>query len=102
MGVRCSLVGGSGDNSGVFLVRDIVNGEGILVVSVADVSTVVLLVWTAVDNALGVMNVSVDIRASRFNWFGNIGKIDEDQARKTGGVTWLSANRNTSPKVSFP
>jgi hypothetical protein len=57
VGVRGSDVGGARDDSagfGAVLVGYVVDGQGVLVVAVADVAAEVLLVGAAVDDALGI------------------------------------------------
>jgi hypothetical protein len=68
--VRSSLVGRAGDDgrglaSFADLVGGIVDGESILVVAVADVTTVVLLIRAAVFNTLTVVAWSVIVHTIR-------------------------------------
>lgn len=88
-------VGGAGDDLagvGALLVGDVVDGESIFIVAVADFSPDVFLVWTAVDDALGVVDVTICGSASGGGWVGWVAHIDEDQARTTSRVARLGSH----------
>lgn len=55
MGVGCTVVRGAGDDGRVSFVGDVVDGETVFVVAVADVMTKIALVRTAVLDALGLL-----------------------------------------------
>jgi hypothetical protein len=57
MCVRGAIVRGPGDDGWSEFIRDVVDGEGIFVVSVADFATDVFGIWTAVDEALGIVDI---------------------------------------------
>ena len=61
MNVLGAFVGNSRDNLGVVsdLVRHIKDCDSVFIISVADISSVVLGVWATVDNTLCVVNVMV-------------------------------------------
>ena len=92
--VGSSDVRGAGDDGAgadALLVGDIVDGEGILVVAVANVTTVVLLVGATVYNALSIVGVAVLGRAALDVRLGNIIGVDEDGATGAGVVAaWAS------------
>lgn len=53
MGVGSAFVGSTRDDLGGVLVGYVVDGEGVLIVTVANVTAFVFLVWAMVDQALG-------------------------------------------------
>jgi hypothetical protein len=91
VGVGSSDVGCAGDDgTGVTeadLVGDIVDGQGVLVVAVADVTTIVLLVRSTVDNALSVVSVAVLTVATRDVRLSGIVHVDEHGSTGAGVVT---------------
>jgi hypothetical protein len=91
MGVGSSDVGcARDDGTGVtetLLVGDVVDGQGVLVVTVADVTAVVLLVRSTVDNALSVMSVAVLAVATLNVRLGGVVHVDEHGSTSTGVVT---------------
>jgi hypothetical protein len=68
------------------------NGDGVLVVAVADFASDILGVRSLVDNTLGIVNIAVVSGASRVRWVGGVRQIKEDETRKTARVAGLSAN----------
>lgn len=94
--VRSTLVRNLGDDVGdVGLVSHIVDGEGILVVSVADITALVTLVGSTVDNALSVVHVAIALGTSKRLGVGRISEIEEVQTGQAVGVcSWLGADGN--------
>jgi hypothetical protein len=90
-----TLVTGDGEDGGVGLVGDIVDGEGVLVVAVADVAADVLGVGTAVDEALGVVDVAVLLGAADAGGLGGVLQVEEDEATKAVDITGTRADRGT-------
>lgn len=68
------------------LVGDVVDGEGVLVVAVANILAVVALVGTAVDETLGVVNIAVLGSASRASDVGGVANVEENQSSAAGKV----------------
>jgi hypothetical protein len=91
MGVGSSDVGCARDDgtsvTETLLVGDVVDGQGVLVVTVADVTAVVLLVRSTVDNALSVMSVAVLAVATLNVRLGGVVHVDEHGSTSTGVVT---------------
>jgi hypothetical protein len=79
VGVGGALVAGDGDELGVLLVGDVVDGEGVLVVAVADLAALVLLVGALVDQALGVVDVAVGGRTAGGGRVGGVAEVKEDE-----------------------
>jgi hypothetical protein len=95
MGIRSALVSRARDDGRsvrALLVRDVVDCQGILVVSIADVTAVVLLVWAFVQNTLGVMDVSVQFGTARTVWVSDVVDIDVNQSSSAGAGTRLSSD----------
>lgn len=90
MGVGSSDVGcARDDGTGVtetLLVGDVVDGQCVLVVTVADVTAVVLLVRSTVDNALSVVSVAVLAVATLDVRLGGVVHVDEHGSTSTGVV----------------
>lgn len=84
--VGSTLVGCARDDGGglrACLVGDVVDGQRVLVVAVADIAAVVFLVRASVDNALRVMHVAV-LRSATFRvGLGRVVHVDEDETRRT-------------------
>lgn len=95
--VGSTLVRDLGDDVGdVGLVSHIVDGKGILVVSVADVAALVTLVGSTVDNALSIVHVAITLGTSKRLGVGRISEIEEVQTGQAVGVcSWLSADGNS-------
>ena len=68
-------------------VGDIVDGQGVLVVTVANVTAVVLLVRSTVDNALSVVSVAILTVATRDVRLSGVVHVDEHGSTSTGVVT---------------
>lgn len=66
--------------------------KGILVVTIADITSRVLLVGTAVDEALGIVDVTIARRAAGCGRVGDVLEVDEDQARGAARVPGLRAD----------
>lgn len=97
MSVGGALVGSAGDDGsglGSDLVGDIVDGERVLVVAVADVAAVVLLVGSTVDDALGVVNVAVLGRAAGAVRLGGVLHVNVDETSSAGAVAGSGADCN--------
>lgn len=92
VGVRGALVRDAGDDRGVRLVRHVVDGQGVLVVAVADVGTLVLRVGAPVDQALGVVDVAVLGGATRRRQVLEVSQVDEDETRGARRVARLGAD----------
>jgi hypothetical protein len=95
MGVRSALVSRAGDDGrsvGAFLIRDVVNRQGIFVVPIADVTAIVLLVWALIKYALCVVNVAVHFSAARTVWVGDVVDIDINQSGGAGAGARLSSD----------
>lgn len=95
--VRSSLVRSPRDNGGglrSLFVGYIVDCQSILVVPVADITAVVLLVGSTVDDALCVVHVAVLGRATRGVGLSRIIHVDEDKPACTRGVAELGTDSN--------
>ena len=76
--VTCSWVCDLRDDVGdIGFVRDIVDGQRIFVVAIADITAFIALVWAVIHDALRIMNVSVASRAAERDWVGRILDIEE-------------------------
>ena len=89
-----SLVRCAGENSGVLLVGDIVDGQGVLVVAVANVTAYIFLIRAFVYKALSVVDITVLGSTARRCWVGDVSKVDEDQASTASGRTRRGTNCN--------
>lgn len=101
--VRCTDVRSTRDDLagfGTVLVGDIVDGEGVLVVTVADIAAKVLLVGAAVNNALSIVGVAVLRRAASLVRLVGVVQVDEDRATGTGVVTANAATTANSDGVA--
>lgn len=74
------------------LVRNVVNRQSVFVVTIADVTAVILLVRAAIFDALSIVYVAVLVGAARAVRVGNIIDVDVDQTRSAGTATRLSAD----------
>lgn len=88
VGVRCSLVGGDGDDAGIRPVGHVVDGEGVLVVPVADVSALEFLVGASIHETLGIVHIAVLGVAPGADGLGGVGEVDENEARSTFICSW--------------
>lgn len=81
MDVFGTRIAGDGDDVGdvALFVRYIVDGKGVLVVAVADVTTLVSLIGAPVDQALGVMDVTITRRTTWARGVRRICHVDEDE-----------------------
>lgn len=87
-------VAGPGDDGGSSLVGDIVDGEGVLVVTIADVTASVAGVRSAVDQALGIVDIAVTRGTAGGGGVGRVRQVDEDQPRLALVCAWGSADCN--------
>lgn len=87
-----AFVGGNGDDFGERFVSQIVDGEGILVVAVADLTTKVLGVGATVDEALSVVNVAVLGSTSRAGDLGGVAHVEHVNTGSASVVTGLGTN----------
>jgi hypothetical protein len=107
-----AFVGGAGDDLGVLLVADIVaklglvvghvresrsnvHGEGVLVVAVADVGTVVLLIGAAVDQTLRVVHIAILAVATQVNGIAGVLQAEEVKTTHAAGITGLDTDSDT-------
>lgn len=105
MRVAGADVRGLGDDGGrvdAEFVRDVVDGQGVLIVAVADFLAFVFRVGAVVDDALGIVYVSVLASASGRPWVGRIRGVDKDQARSTRAISWLCSNHGNPIGVFWP
>lgn len=88
MSVLNTRIVGDGDDLGVvsLLVGDVVDGEGILVVGIADIASKVTLVRATVDHALSVVDVAVSGSTARGGDVGRVADVKEDQPTTAGQV----------------
>jgi hypothetical protein len=104
VGVRSTDVRSARDDgTGVaktFLVGDIVDGKGILVVAVANVATIVLLVGATVDNALSIVCVAILTSAALDVGLGGVFHVDEHGSAMTGIVATGSTTSTVGDSVS--
>lgn len=84
--VGSTLVAGNGDDARVGLVGDIVDGEGILVVAIADVMAQVLLMRAPVNEALSIVDVAIVAVAAEQGRVGGVLEIEEDETATALGV----------------
>jgi len=68
------------------LVGDVVDGQGVLVVAVANVTAVVLLVRSTVDNALSVVSVAILTVATRDVGLDGVVHVDKHGSTSTGVI----------------
>ena len=91
MGVGGSDVGCARDDgtsvTETLLVGDVVDGQSVLVVAVADVTAVVLLVRSSVDNALSVMSVAILAVATLNIRLSGVVHVNEHGSTSAGVVT---------------
>jgi hypothetical protein len=102
VGVRGAGVGSAGDDGSsadTLLVGDIVDGQSVLVVTVADITSVVLLVGTTVHNALSIVGVAVLGCATLNVRLGDVISVDEDGSTSTGVVTTRTSTAAKSDGV---
>jgi hypothetical protein len=86
------------------LVRCVVDGDGVFVVAVADVTAFVPLVRATVDQTFGVMDISITSCTARTPGVGGVGHVEVDQTTAAGEVTsnsdgLVTANRSNGNGV---
>jgi hypothetical protein len=77
-----------------FLAGGIVDGDGVLVVSDADVAASETAVWSLVGDALGVVDVAILRSAAGRGGVLGIGEINVLETTCAARVTWLSSDSN--------
>ena len=77
---------------GPFLVGHIIDSQGVLVVTIADLAASISLVRTLVDQTLSVVNVSVLTGTSSLSWVSRVGDVQEDQTTTALGCSWSGAD----------
>lgn len=70
------------------------HGQGVLVEAIADITAAVAGVGSAVDNALGIVNISITRCAARRGGLGWVAQVDEEQTSAASAVTGNSADSN--------
>lgn len=104
VGVGRALVGCAGDDGGgveALLVGDVVDGQGVFVVAVADVTAVVLLVGSTVDNALGIVDVAVLGRTALLVGLGDVVDVNEDETTGAGVIAASTATATDGNSVAL-
>jgi hypothetical protein len=94
MRVGSTIVRGDRDDCCVLLVGDVVDGQGVFVVPIANFSPLVLFVRPMIDETLRVMDVTILGSAAGLGRVGNVGQVDEDEAGSAACVTRIGANRD--------
>lgn len=87
-------VASPGDDGGGGLVGDIVDGQRVLVVAIADVAASVASVRSAVDQALSIVDIAVTRGTARGGRASGVRQVDEDQSRPALVSAWLGADCN--------
>lgn len=85
-------VASPGDDGGSGLVGDIVDGQRVLVVAIADVAASVAGVGSAVHQALSIVDIAVTWGTARGGRVGGVRQVDEDQSRPALVSAWLGAD----------
>lgn len=93
MRVSGSFIGSSRDNSRFELIRDIEDGECILIVRVTDFATDEFGVGSTVNETLGIMDVAVLPCAAWAGRIGDVRHVDENNTSSAGGISWRGTNR---------
>jgi hypothetical protein len=78
MGVGSTLIGCNGQDLGVLLVCNVVDGKSVLVVAITDFFAQVLGVGTLVRQALSIVDIPVGRSTSGASWVCWIGNVDKD------------------------
>lgn len=102
MSVRGTLVGCTRDDGrGVeaFFLCDVVNREGVFVITIANVTAIVLLIRATILDALRIVDIAVLTSAARAVWVGNVVDVDVDQSSSAFAVARLRANGNGVAKL---
>lgn len=94
MRVCSASVAGCGDDGGSGLVSDVVDGEGVLVVTIADIAASVPGVRSAVDQALGIVDIAITRGTAGGRGASRVRQVDEDQSRPALISAWLCADCN--------
>lgn len=95
MRVRSALVGCAGNDGrsvDAFLVGNVVNRQGVFVVTIANITAVVLGVRAFVFNALCVVDITILSGTARAVRLRDIVDVDVDQTRSALAVARLSAD----------
>lgn len=87
-------VASPGDDGRSGLVSDVVDGQRVLVVAIADVAASVTGVGSAVDQALCIVDIAVTRGTARGGRVGGVRQVDEDQSRPARVSAWLGADCN--------
>lgn len=87
VGVSSALIRRNGDDG----------GQGVFVVAVVDVTAVVLLIGTAVDEALGIMDITIVTVTADADRLGCILEVEEDE---TSGATLVPGARSHGAGVA--
>lgn len=93
--VGVAVVRSAGDDDGVGLGGDIVDGEGVLVETEADLLAAVLLGGTLVDHALSIVNVAVLADTAGGGGLGGVRDVDNEEATGAGGVAGIGTLATT-------
>lgn len=88
-----------GASANALLVGDVVDGQGVLVVAVADIFAIVLLMGSTVDNALAIVSVAVLGRAALNVRLGDIIGVDVDGTTGAGVVAARATTATESSNV---
>lgn len=89
MGVVCAVVGSTGDYFRGRFRCNVVNCEGVFIVSVANLAADVFGVGAFVDEALCIVDIAIFGGASGLAWVRGVRDVDEDEAAFAGRVTGL-------------
>lgn len=98
MRVRSALVGCAGNDGrsvDAFLVCNVVNRQGVFIVTIADVTAVILGVRAFVFNALCVVDITILSGTARAVRLRDIVDVDVDQTRSALAVARLSADSDS-------
>ena len=69
------------------LIRRVVDGDRVLIISVADVTAFVPLVWASVNQTLSIMDVAIACRAARTPRIGRVCHVEINQSTTAGKIT---------------
>ena len=104
VGVRCTLVRSARDDGRsveALLVGNIIDGQCVLVVAVADIAAVVLLVRSTVDDALSIVDIAVLGRATLLVRLGDVVDVDENESSSTSVIAASTATTTNSNSVTL-
>lgn len=99
VGVGGALVASARDDGGVSLIGDVVDREGVLVVTVADINSTVALIRAAVLEALRIVDVSILGLVAGREGLRRVGEIDEDHAALESAVAGGGADGDSVLEV---